>query len=1492
MKLYKKLWGLCVMLALVGGEALAYEPGDTISVYTNSFPLIFQRDTVPRKALVRAVGNDFCVISRHSRDVLISDLTAYNDTLFAATITPQNWDPLYYYVKFGDSKCWEHKEIPSEIDTNRSLSVYRIGTSNDLHYHKRIPYIATSHGLIRTGPDFHYVYRVFDIPMVDIAINPLTHDSILSGTEIIAATPNGVYRLLTRGPAVSTPADSERLGDLDGPIYAVAIDPLDTTHVLCGRGDGVYEWNGSSWSLLRETSRVKRILFDGDGNVYVATRSGLYKYNGNQWQEYFSGSVINDVACSGSLVLVGDSSGNAYLSTNSGEEWELWINGFEIYSNLNLRVLSCEITDLTLYVGTNVGVFKWGFADDHWINISDGIIDYIGDDKIDTILASAEDPFGTGRSVLDLLLDSLQVSSEELLDVDGDPHLLIMPVNLIVSRNIVDPYIVPVYGYFDPYDENPAAPHSNAREILVLNNSLWDTLDLGLLKSFLSYLVAQYICYSLDPAEGKALRAGLAMYGAGAIGFDVINGFIPGNQFSGCSHGDGYYEFPLFSEPAYGGSRSPVVREFDRERMFLFTSYIKTRFGKEAVLSLLRDTLIGSQSVERMLAEAGYGGGLKEFYNEWVLANLLDYPDTGFYGGIYGYPDLDLPDFCPYFAESTQALGSIEGDVQNLGFNWGVLSGAAFPENLFFNGVDDGDFSALAVLFDEDGLPDTLLAMSLDSLNYGVLNIEGLGGSWDRCVAVITRYTDNSNGKYIIGDTSLPSVMPPARLSAESGHRGYIPLSWASPPVRDSLSYTYNVYRAIGHSGGPYDLIASNIVGRHYVDSSSVNDIPCYYVVTSVKNGRESGYSEEAMGISYSFPPPRYVSATGAIGGVLLKWQTPYDADAGNLIKIAKGEERRTLSGLTGYLVYRGDSSGVFSFLDSVLVDYYFDDGATCDTVRYYYYVVACYENPDGVSPAVDTVSAVPRSGSGGTYYKHMVTINTGDLWNYTTDFGAMGGEGNSGFLGYTWPGGVGLNNYYLWLSYIWAGAMIAGEPHVTWHDYVFPEWGPGPDPVSVESRGDALQITTHFNDCASFNSYNADGSHLGLEMTMRALSWNEPVLRNCIAWELDIIYHPSECDIPGAGDSLMDFYVAFLFDADVSGADFSDPHIDDLVDYDGWDGEDTQTDEVDSITLNPDGTYETVPDGVPDEFLIFGDEPDEHTLNGDTLIVSRNAGYMYDWDNPATPENDVGENGRSQGYMGLSLIYAPPSPSDSTWVEDGDTLRMVLPAAMAWWDWENDPPGDLDQYQYMQGTHPSMMGYRFMPNPLSVNTGPFDYRILLSVGPITLRAGERKTIVLGSAVGQGLNGGYDYVYRNGEWVPGLRHFLDYLVKAYYWGSTNSDPVHPSSPYEDFHWGVPPLGVSEGKRQVVHCNFNVLPNVTRGVADVSFTLPSESDVEISLYDVTGRLVKRILRGHFRSGKHSMKIDFNNGDIRASDGVYFLRFKAGKKRLTRKILLLR
>ena len=53
MKFCITLWGICVMLALGGGKALAYEPGDTISVYTNSFRLIFQRDIFSKR-----VGRD------------------------------------------------------------------------------------------------------------------------------------------------------------------------------------------------------------------------------------------------------------------------------------------------------------------------------------------------------------------------------------------------------------------------------------------------------------------------------------------------------------------------------------------------------------------------------------------------------------------------------------------------------------------------------------------------------------------------------------------------------------------------------------------------------------------------------------------------------------------------------------------------------------------------------------------------------------------------------------------------------------------------------------------------------------------------------------------------------------------------------------------------------------------------------------------------------------------------------------------------------------------------------------------------------------------------------------------------------------------------------------------------------------------------------------------------------------------------------------------
>ncbi len=53
MKFCITLWGICVMLAPGGRKALTREPGDTLSVHTNSFRLIFQRDIFSKR-----VGRD------------------------------------------------------------------------------------------------------------------------------------------------------------------------------------------------------------------------------------------------------------------------------------------------------------------------------------------------------------------------------------------------------------------------------------------------------------------------------------------------------------------------------------------------------------------------------------------------------------------------------------------------------------------------------------------------------------------------------------------------------------------------------------------------------------------------------------------------------------------------------------------------------------------------------------------------------------------------------------------------------------------------------------------------------------------------------------------------------------------------------------------------------------------------------------------------------------------------------------------------------------------------------------------------------------------------------------------------------------------------------------------------------------------------------------------------------------------------------------------
>ena len=85
--------------------------------------------------------------------------------------------------------------------------------------------------------------------------------------------------------------------------------------------------------------------------------------------------------------------------------------------------------------------------------------------------------------------------------------------------------------------------------------------------------------------------------------------------------------------------------------------------------------------------------------------------------------------------------------------------------------------------------------------------------------------------------------------------------------------------------------------------------------------------------------------------------------------------------------------------------------------------------------------------------------------------------------------------------------------------------------------------------------------------------------------------------------------------------------------------------------------------------------------------------------------------------------------------------------------------------------------------------------------------------------------------------------------------------------------------------------FSVYPNPTR-VATLAFTLPQDEQVELGVYDVTGRQVAELAKGYLPAGEYTRKwagLDASGRQVGA--GVYFIRLKAGNEvRQSRTVML--
>ncbi len=69
---------------------------------------------------------------------------------------------------------------------------------------------------------------------------------------------------------------------------------------------------------------------------------------------------------------------------------------------------------------------------------------------------------------------------------------------------------------------------------------------------------------------------------------------------------------------------------------------------------------------------------------------------------------------------------------------------------------------------------------------------------------------------------------------------------------------------------------------------------------------------------------------------------------------------------------------------------------------------------------------------------------------------------------------------------------------------------------------------------------------------------------------------------------------------------------------------------------------------------------------------------------------------------------------------------------------------------------------------------------------------------------------------------------------------------------------------------------------------MSFTLPKTSDVDITLYDITGRMVSKLASGKFSAGSHTVTLNAS----KLANGVYFVHMKADNLNTVKKVTVIR
>ena len=101
------------------------------------------------------------------------------------------------------------------------------------------------------------------------------------------------------------------------------------------------------------------------------------------------------------------------------------------------------------------------------------------------------------------------------------------------------------------------------------------------------------------------------------------------------------------------------------------------------------------------------------------------------------------------------------------------------------------------------------------------------------------------------------------------------------------------------------------------------------------------------------------------------------------------------------------------------------------------------------------------------------------------------------------------------------------------------------------------------------------------------------------------------------------------------------------------------------------------------------------------------------------------------------------------------------------------------------------------------------------------------------------------------------------------------------------------LGSASVAARVLVPSLRGFPNPLNPGTQITYTLPRAGDIDLVVYDLQGRRVRRLASGFHVGGDHSVYWDGrNDGGASSSSGIYFVRLRTDRTALTRKLVILK